>query len=162
MDGKRVYYLYLSTLITTGNYACDKTNLACAKWNIDWSRIFPADVLGKKDCMVKIKLISEEVASGTLTYDANLGTVRANFSSQYQNSNNGVILGQLTVIDSPSAGTSLHVLNCDTTIATSGVRIKVPNNSSYFNVCLFNLSETALTSSNLNDYQIEFHFEIIE
>ena len=76
---RRVYYLYLSTLISTGVYKCDKTNLASCKWNIDWARIFPNDVMDK-DCIVRIKLLSEEVVATTLTYDAHLGTVRASFA----------------------------------------------------------------------------------
>ena len=158
---KRVYYLYLSTLISSGLYKCDKTNLASCKWNIDWSRIFPADTNGK-DCIVRIKLISEEVLATTLTYDANLGTVRANFSSIYQNSLNGVILGMLIPQDGPASNTTNHVLTADTTTNADGVRIKVPNGNSFFNINFFDLSETALTSANLNDYQVEFYFEIIE
>jgi len=158
---KRVYSLYLSTLISSGLYKCDKTNLASCKWNIDWSRIFPADTDGK-DCIVKIKLLSEEVVATTLTYDANLGTVRANFSSAYQNSNNGVVLGMLIPQDGPASNTTNHVLTADTTANTDGVRIKVPSGNSLFNITLFDLAEASLTSANLNDYQIVFSFEIIE
>ena len=158
---RRVYYLYLSTLISTGLYACNKTNLASCKWNIDWARIFPNDVMDK-DCIVRIKLLSEEVVATTLTYDAHLGTVRASFSSIYQNSNNGVVLGMLVPQDGPASNTTNHVLYADTTTNTDGVRIKVPSGNSFFNVTLFDMTEAALTSSNLTDYQIEFYFEIIE
>lgn len=158
---RRVYYLYLSTLISTGLYKCDKTNLASCKWNIDWARIFPNDVMDK-DCIVRIKLLSEEVVATTLTYDAHLGTVRASFSSIYQNSNNGVILGMLIPQDGPASNTTNHVLAADTTTNADGVRIKVPSGNTFFNINFFDLSEAALTSANLNDYQIEFYFEIIE
>jgi hypothetical protein len=158
---KRIYSLYLSTLISSGAYKCDKTNLASCKWNIDWATIFPADTNGK-DCIVRIKLISEEVVATTLTYDANLGTVRANFSSVYQNSLNGVILGLLVPQDGPASNTTNHVLSADTMTNANGVRIKVPNGNSFFNIFLMDLSEALLTSANLNDYQIEFNFEIIE
>ena len=158
---KRIYYLYLSTLISSGLYKCDKTNLASCKWNIDWNRIFPADTMGK-DCIVRIKLISEEVVATTLTYDAHLGTVRSSFSSVYQNSLNGVILGLLIPTDGPASNTTNHVLSADTTTNADGVRIKVPNGNAFFNIFLMDLSEALLTSANLNDYQIEFYFEIIE
>lgn len=158
---RRVYYLYLSTLISTGIYKCDKTNLASCKWNIDWSRIFPTDVMDK-DCIVRFKLISKEVVATTLTYDANLGTVRASFSSIYQNSNNGVSLGMLIPQDGPASNTTNHALYADTTTSTDGVRIKVPSSNTFFNINFFDLSETALTSANLTDYQVEFYFEIIE
>lgn len=160
MEGKRrVYYLYLSTLISSGIYSCDKSDLANVKWNIDWSRIFPTD-LRDKDCIVRIKLQSKEVAEATLVYNNNIGTIRASFSSVYQNSNNGVILSLLNVIDSPSS--LLHIISADTTTNADGVRIKVPTGNSYFAITLFDMSETSLLTANLTDYQIEFYFEIIE
>jgi hypothetical protein len=157
---KRVYSLYLSTLISSGLYKCDKTNLASCKWNIDWSRIFPRDTDGK-DCVVRFKLLSKDVATSTMSYDGNLGTVRANFSSGYQNSNNGIVLGLLTLVESADTTTD-SILSADTMSNTNGVRIKVPSDNSFFNITLFDLAEASLTSANLNDYQIEFSFEIIE
>jgi hypothetical protein len=157
---RRVYYLYLSTLITSGIYKCDKTNLAACKWNIDWARIFPADVIDK-DCIVRTKLISKEVIATTLVYDSNVGTTRASFSSVYQNSNNGVILGLLIPQDGPAVNSTYHALLTDTT-QTNGVRIKVPNNNGYFTITFFDMAEAPLTSSNLTDYNVEFYFEIIE
>lgn len=157
---KRVYYLYLSTLISSGAYKCDKTNLASCKWNIDWNRIFPADTIGK-DCIVRIKLLSKDNAAATMTFDGNTGTVRANFSSVYQNSLNGVILGTLLLTGSPDSSSD-NFLNADTLEHNSGVRIKVPNGNAFFNIFLMDMSETLLTSANLVDWQIEFNFEIIE
>ena len=157
---KRSYSLYLSTLISSGAYKCDKTNLASCKWNIDWNKIFPADTNGK-DCMVRFKLLSKDVASSTMGYDAHLGTVRCNFSSVYQNSLNGVILGLLTLAGSPD-NSSNNVLTADTLEHGSSVRIKVPNGNSFFNIFLMDMTETLLTSANITDYQIEFNFEIIE
>lgn len=157
---KRVYLLYLSTLISSGIYKCDKTNLASCKWNIDWNRIFPADTNGK-DCIVRFKLLSKDVASSTMTYDANIGTIRANFSSVYQNSLNGVVLGTLIITSSPDTATD-NVISVDTRGHSDGVRIKVPNGNNFFNIFFLDMSETLLTSANLVDYQVEFHFEIIE
>jgi len=156
----RTYYLYLSTLITSGIYKCDKTNLASCKWNIDWSRIFPEDTNGK-DCIVRFKLLSKDNAASTMTFDGNIGTVRANFSSVYQNSNNGVILGTLLLTGSPDSGTD-NYLTADTLEHAAATRIKVPNNNGFFNIFLMDMSETLLTSANLVDWQIEFNFEIIE
>ena len=157
---KRVYSLYLSTLISSGAYKCDKTNLASCKWNIDWNRIFPADTIGK-DCIVRFKLISKDNAAATMIYDSNVGTVRANFSSVYQNSLNGVILGTLTLTGSPDSSSD-NFLSADTLEHNSAVRIKVPNGNAFFNIFLMDMSETLLTSANLVDWQIEFNFEIIE
>jgi hypothetical protein len=157
---KRVYSLYLSTLISSGLYKCDKTNLASCKWNIDWSRIFPADTNGK-DCMVRFRLLSKDNASSTMTFDGNIGTVRANFSSVYQNSLNGVILGTLVLAGSPDSASD-NYLNANTLENAVGVRIKVPNGNAFFNIFFMDMSETLLTSANLVDWQIEFKFEIIE
>jgi len=157
---KRTYSLYLSTLISSGIYKCDKNNLASPKWNIDWSRIFPSDTNGK-DCVVRIRLLSKDNASSTMTFDGNIGTVRANFSSVYQNSLNGVILATLSLTGSPD-DSSDNFLTADTLGHTSGVRIKVPNGNAFFNLFLMDMSEALLTSANLVDYQIEFNFEIIE
>ena len=157
---KRIYSLYLSTLISSGAYKCDKTNLASCKWNIDWNRIFPTDTNGK-DCIVRFKLLSKDVATSTMSYDSNVGTVRANFSSVYQNSLNGVILGLLTLVESADTTTD-SILTADTLTNASGVRIKVPNGNAFFNIFLMDMTETLLTSANITDYQIEFNFEIIE
>ena len=157
---KRIYSLYLSTLISSGAYKCDKTNLASCKWNIDWNKIFPADTNGK-DCIVRIKLLSKDVATSTMSYDSNVGTVRANFSSVYQNSFNGVILGLLTLVESADTTTD-SILTADTLANANGVRIKVPNGNSFFNILLMDMTEALLTSANITDYQIEFNFEIIE
>jgi hypothetical protein len=156
----RTYTLYLSTLISSGIYKCDKTNLASPKWNIDWSRIFPSDT-NNKDCVVRIKLLSKDNAASTMTFDGNIGTVRANFSSVYQNSLNGVILATLLLTGSPDSGTD-NYLTADTLEHSSSVRIKVPSGNAFFNIFLMDMSETILTSANLVDYQIEFNFEIIE
>jgi hypothetical protein len=156
----RTYTLYLSTLISSGIYKCDKTNLASPRWNIDWSRIFPSDTNGK-DCIVRFKLLSKDNTATTMTFDGNIGTVRANFSSIYQNSLNGVILGTLLLTASPDSGSD-NFLNADTLEHGSSVRIKVPNGNAFFNIFLMDMSETLLTSANLVDWQIEFNFEIIE
>ena len=157
---KRVYSLYLSTLISSGAYKCDKTDLASCKWNIDWNKIFPADTNGK-DCIVRIRLVSKDNAAATMAFDENIGTVRANFSSVYQNSLNGVILATLVVTGSPDSATD-NLLSADTLEHNSAVRIKVPNGNAFFNIFLMDMSETLLTSANLVDWQIEFNFEIIE
>jgi hypothetical protein len=157
---KRVYSLYLSTLISSGLYKCDKTDLASCKWNIDWGRIFPADTNGK-DCIVRLRLVSKDNAASTMAFDANIGTVRANFSSVYQNSLNGVILATLVVTGSPDSASD-NLLSADTLEHNSAVRIKVPNGNAFFNIFLMDMSETLLTSANLVDWQIEFNFEIIE
>jgi hypothetical protein len=157
MPEKRIYTLVLSTLTpSTYNFApVDKTNLANVKWSIDWNRVF-GNLCGRCDCLVRIRLISRQNTNTNLPYDTNLGTVRCNFYSPYQQQNNGVILGTLNVLQLVGAN---NVLSCDTSMMT-GVRIRVPNTSSYFNIQLVGLNES-LTPCNV-EYEIQMDFEIIE
>jgi hypothetical protein len=157
MPDKRIYTLYLSTLTpSTYNFApVDKSNLSNVKFSIDWNRVF-GNLCGIADCLVRIRLISRQNSVANLPYDTNLGTVRANFYSPYQQQNNGVILGTLNV---QQLVTNNNCLSCDTSM-TVGVRIRIPNNNNYFNIQLIGLNES-LTPCNV-DYQVQMDFEIIE
>ena len=87
----KVASLNLSTL-GSGKYApIDKTNLANVKWSINWKEVFGEYYDTNKPCRVKCKLIT--AASTLLNTTNNLGTVRASFSSNYSNINNGFTLG---------------------------------------------------------------------
>jgi len=157
MPDKRIFTLYLSTLTPSGyNFSpVDKTNLSNVKWSIDWNRVF-GDLCGRADCLVRIHLISKQNTNTNLPYDTNLGTVRCNFYSPYQQQNNGVIIGTLNVLQLVGSN---NVLSCDTSM-TQGVRIRVPNTTSFFAVQLISLSETLIPNN--VEYQIQFDFEIIE
>lgn len=156
MPYSKIFTLYLSTLTPAGyNFSpVDKTNLANVKWSIDWNRVF-GDLCGRADCLVKVRLMSRKNTVANLSYDTNLGTVRCNLYSAYQQQNNGVILGTLI----PQMISSDTYLSCDTSM-TSGVRIRVPNTTSSFNIQLVGLNES-LTPCNV-EYEIQFDFEIIE
>ena len=87
----KVASLNLSTL-GSGKYApMDKTNLANVKWSINWKEVLGEYYNTNKPCRVKCKLIT--AASTLLNTTNNLGTVRASFSSNYSNINNGLVLG---------------------------------------------------------------------
>jgi len=87
----KVVSLNLSTL-GSGKYApMDKTNLANVKWSINWKEVLGEYYNTNKPCRVKCKLIS--AASTLLNTTNNLGAVRASFSSNYSNINNGLTLG---------------------------------------------------------------------
>ena len=87
----KVVSLNLSTL-GSGKYApMDKTNLANVKWSINWKEVLGEYYNTNKPCRVKCKLIT--AASTLLNTTNNLGTVRASFSSNYSNINNGLVLG---------------------------------------------------------------------
>lgn len=92
----KVISLNLSTL-ATGKYApIDKTNLANIRWMIDWKEILGEYYNTNKHCRVKCKLISS--SSSLLNLTNNQGTIRANFTSNYSNINNGFTLGISDVI----------------------------------------------------------------
>ena len=87
----KVASLNLSTL-GSGMYApIEKTNLANVKWSINWNEVLGEYYNTNKPCRVKCKLIT--AASTLLNNTNNLGTVRASFSSNYSNINNGLVLG---------------------------------------------------------------------
>ena len=87
----KVASLNLSTL-GSGMYApIEKTNLANVKWSINWNEVLGEYYNTNKPCRVKCKLIT--AASTLLNTTNNLGTVRASFSSNYSNINNGLVLG---------------------------------------------------------------------
>jgi hypothetical protein len=87
----KVVSLNLSTT-GSGKFApLDKTNLANVKWNINWKEVLGEYYNTNKPCRVKCKLITS--ASTYLNTTNNLGTVRASFSSNYSNVNNGFTLG---------------------------------------------------------------------
>jgi hypothetical protein len=157
MPYKRIFTLYLSTLTPTAyNFApVDKTSLANVKWSIDWNRVF-GNLCGQADCLVRVRLISRQKIVADLPYDTNLGTVRCNFNSSYQQQNNGVILGTLNVQQLEGSN---NCLSCDTSM-TDGVRIRIPNTTSHFNIQLVGLNETLIPNN--VDYQIQFDFEVIE
>ena len=158
----KVYNLYLSTL-TPANYSfpvVNKTNLANVQWNVDWRTIF-GDLCGRGDCLVKILLQSKEIASTTLTYDATLGSVRCSFSTAYQNTSQGVNIGIINAVDSPSANTAIHIFTCDT-MQQKGTRIRIPNATNDFTILLLDATGTPLVTGNLTDYIAFFQFEIIE
>ena len=160
-QSNRIFTLYLSTLTPTGyNFVpydtSDKSNV---KWNIDWNRVF-GDLCGRADCLARIRFVSRQLAVASLPYDTNLGTVRCNFGTNYQMMNNQCVVGMINVIQ--FSGNLNNALICDTS-TTDGVRIRVPNSGSYFNIQLIGLDEALLSSVNaIPDYQIQFEFEIIE
>lgn len=87
----KVASLTLSTL-GSGKYApIDKSNLANVKWSINWKEVMGEYYNTNKPCRVRCKLVS--TSSSLLNTGNNLGTVRASFSSNYSNINNGLTLG---------------------------------------------------------------------
>ena len=104
----KVASLTLSTL-GSGKYApTDKSNLANVKWSINWKEVMGEYYNTNKPCRVRCKLISS--SSSLLNTANNLGTVRASFSSNYSNINNGLTLGIPTITQSIDTTTNTSQL----------------------------------------------------
>ena len=101
----KVASLNLSTL-GSGKYApMEKTNLANVKWSINWKEILGEYYNTNKPCRVKCKLIT--ASSTLLNTTNNLGTVRASFSSNYSNINNGFTLGVPIITQTADVNSSI-------------------------------------------------------
>ena len=165
------YGLYLSTNTNTSSLKpANKTNLNNVKWTINWREIF-----GNREgeCRVRVKLISNSVK--TLTWSANVGSVRASFASNYQNSTNGFNLGAVlpqldnSAITTSTATTTAGItttnttlttyLECDT-ISTNGVSMIIPKTNTDMILTFLNANETAMV--NFPEYQIWLYFDVNE
>lgn len=149
---KVTYGLFLSTTGAT-NKPYNKTNLNSVKWNINWKEIF-GSVVG--ECNVRVKVIS---ASNTnLTWGNNIGSVRASFASNYQNSTNGFNLGSIQpLLDNTSATANTTYLDCDTR-GSIGVTMNIPTTNTDFSILFLNNSESLMV--NVPEYQIWLYFDV--
>jgi hypothetical protein len=151
MCKKVTYGLYLSTTGVT-NKPYNKTNLNNVKWNINWKEIFGS---ATGECNVRVKVVS--ASASNLTFANNIGSVRASFASNYQNSTNGFNLGcVLPVLDNTSATANTTYLECDT-IATTGVTMIIPTTNNDFTISFLNSSEGVM--ANVPEYQIWLYFD---
>lgn len=148
------YGLYLSTNTNISSLQpYDKTNLNNVKWSINWREIF-GNVEG--ECNVRVKVVS--ASSTNLTLANNVGSVRASFASNYQNSTNGFNLGcVLPLLDNTSATANTTYLDCDT-IATAGVTMIIPKTNTDLIISFYNANETAMV--NVPEYQIWLYFDV--
>lgn len=151
------YYLNTQSTSTTSK-PYNKSNLANCSYNVAWAALFrnSRDLLDKRDvkCRLRVQLLSQQNTS--ITHAANEGTVRVNFGSSSQNTNQGVIVGMVKPIASATTAGNFY-LECDTT-ATPGVEINVPVDMTDFNVRIFNSAETLQV--NVPEYEMFLHFEI--
>lgn len=146
----KVYTLYLSTLTPFGqNIPTDKTNLANVKWNVNWDSLF--DDAPDCDCRVRFLLTSK---SGALVYNNTLASLRASFSSIFQNTYNGVNLGLINPVNNPTS--TDHRFLGDTT-SNVGIQIQRPRGNQDFRLQMIGLDEAQIT--NALDYQVWIYFE---
>jgi hypothetical protein len=148
------YGLYLST--NTGIKSLqpvNSTNLNNVKWNVNWREIF-----GNREgeCRVRVKVTSASATN--ITWSANVGSVRASFASNYQNSTNGFNLGAiLPQLDTTTTTPNTSYLDCDTR-ATTGVSMIIPKTNTDLIITFFNANETAM--ANVPNYQIWLYFDV--
>ena len=149
----RVYSLYLSTLTPSGSkYApVSKTNLANVKWNINWREIFG---YRQGECRIRCRLIS--ASSTSLTWAANVGSIRATVASSTTNASNGFNVGFVRP-QNDFTGTNFTYLDCDTT-TSNGTTMIIPNSNNDLTIMLLNSSESQMT--NVADYQIWLYFDV--
>jgi len=150
---KVTYGLYLSTT-GVNNKPYNKTSLNNVKWNINWKEIF-----GKTEgeCNVRIKLISASATN--LTWANNIGSIRASFASNYQNSNNGFNLGSIQpFLDNTTTTANTTYLDSDTR-NTNGVTMVIPTSNTDFTITFLNSSENLMV--NVPEYQIWLYFDVV-
>ena len=151
---KVTYGLYLSTNTnTTSLKPYNKTNLNNVKWNINWKEVFGSKV---GECNVRVKVVS--VSNTNLTWGNNIGSIRASFASNYQNSTNGFNLGSIQpLLDNTSATANKTYLDCDTR-DTIGVTMNIPITNNDFFITFLNDSESLM--ANVPEYQIWLYFDV--
>lgn len=159
----RLYSLYLNTKTTSGYLTpTDKSNLNCVRWSINWNSIFPTSMNSLRllnnnaKCRIKAQFIS---AAGTgITWANHKGTLRiGGLVSNSQNPINGVLLGMIKPVVSPTVNTDWY-LECDTT-QTAGIEINLPTNT---NICVGLYNDSGVAMTNALEYEIILHFELEE
>ena len=147
----RTFSLYLSTTTPNGNYKpVTKTNLANVTWNINWRELFGEY---KGEVNVRVKLITNSTTG--LTWASNVGSLRANFYSNYANVSNGVNLGYIRPY-TDFATTANTYLDVDT-ITGNGLTIQVPTSNQNITISMLKADETLMT--NYLDYQLWLYFD---
>jgi hypothetical protein len=134
------YGLYLSTNTSTNSLKpVNKTNLNNVKWSINWREIF-----GNREgeCRVRVKVTSASATN--LTWSANVGSVRASFASNYQNSTNGFNLGAVLPQLDTTATTTTTVPGYTST-STTNIGVSPP-------VTTYTIPSYQTTTTNITSY----------
>ena len=151
----RVYTIYLSTE-AAGNLIgpVEDSNLANVQWMINWNNVFGEDI--GKPARVKYSLQSLS-QNGVYTWAANSGTVRVQgLPNGWSNSNQGLILGDVTAIDNPVAGHPNHIL-FGNTMEEEGTQTVIPYGNAVINVLIMQRDGVTL-QPNIVDYQMILKF----
>jgi hypothetical protein len=106
-----------------------------------------------KQCKLRCKL--QSLTSSNLT-NASVGTVRCNLASNHSNNSNGVVIGNLGVIQSAIDSNNYFLLD---STKTEGIDVILPDIAfNTLKISFFDLTETQITS--LIDFQCELFFDV--
>ena len=140
-------------------YCIDATNKANATFFVNWGKVFD-NMYSNKMKYARVRAYFITRGNSSMTWDDNIGTIRANLPdiSTSQSNNGMLILGSVIPQDLgiTVAGTP-HKLVCDTT-ATLGSVCQVPKQIQTLNIQILNISEALQT--NVADYQLLLYFDI--
>jgi len=157
----RLYSLYLNTKTTSGFLTpTNKANLNCVYFSVPWESVFATSMNAKRylnnnaKCRVKVHFVS--AASAGITWTNQKGTLRiGGMVSSSQNPTNGVVLGVVKPVLSPTVNTDWY-LECDTT-QSLGIEIAIPTNS---NICIGLYNDAGVAMTNALEYEVILHFEL--
>ena len=163
----QTHCLLLSTTMTaipsaTGQpiaYCIDATNKANATFFVNWGKVFD-NLYENQFAYIRVRSYFTTKGNTSITWDANIGTLRANLPdlSTFQTNNGMLILGTVIPQDLGITITGTpHKLLCDTT-ATMGSVCGLPRQIQTLNIQVLDMSEALQT--NVMDYQLLLYFDV--
>jgi len=158
----KIYTLYLSTQTASGPYApVNTTNKSIMTWNINWNALYGGVAFGGAERLARVKFQLYSLSQNAIfTWAANSGVLAIQgLSNQYSNSQNGLVLGTCSPIDTPVATSTAAIMYGDT-LQTGGVLTNLPYGYAPITVLL--LDRTGALQPNMLDYQLILQFECQE
>lgn len=151
----KTFQLYLSTMSVV-NPPINKTSLGQVTWVVNWDALFQG-VHGNAQVAIDLRSDNETGASSNTVRSS----IRAaNLSSPYGTSNNGLILGRVSLIPDPVTAT-YGIYECDTTMNTACPICGIPSGSSMFTLSFVDDTESVLLSA-IPDWDAIIYFTLIE
>ena len=162
MDSKpKIFTLYLSTQTPAGSlYApVDTTNKSIVSWNINWNALYGGTAFAGEELFARLKFQLYSLSQNAIfTWAANSGVLAIQgLGNQYSNSQNGLVLGACSPIDTPVATSTAAIMYGDT-LQTGGVFMNLPYGYQPITVLL--LDRTGALQPNMLDYQLILQFEM--
>ena len=144
---------YYNTNISSSLKPYNKINLNNVKWNISWREIFGNT---EGECRVRVKFVSQSATN--FSWSANTGSIRASFSSNYQNYSNGFNLGLIKpeIVSSIKSPLTFY-LESDTT-DTKGTTMTIPKTNTDLIISILNGNESLMV--NVPEYHIWLYFDV--